>query len=197
MFRSSECVTFCKKTTVRSESQKFKAKGSTAFGPTTCLFVLSVSRSFGSRSFRAVIGVVLVIVFKVGSANMVLAEIPLVEEIMVKRVVVLPVWERGRWSEHDVFNNLTARPADIFFWPSEVSESEVDALGLSIPGMSSLDLAAIWRCTARTIGNFTGRAARWIGADVGVVTAAPFLATTVREGHASLLACILGYEEDG
>ena len=133
---------------------------------------------------------------EVGSASMVLAEIPLAEEIVVKRVVVEGVWDGGRWSVQDVFSSVQARPADILFWASDILESEVVMLGLTLPGMTALDVSVIWRSTARTMSNFTGRAARWIGAASDVRTASPFLSCTVSDGHAASLANILGYEDE-
>ena len=130
-----------------------------------------------------------------GSARMVLAEIPLAEEIVVKRVVVEGDWDGGRWSVQDVFSSVQARPADIFFWGSDILESEVVQLGLSIPGWTSGDVSVVWRSTSRTISNFTGRAARWIGTSLNVQTGSPYLSCTVSDGHAALLAHVLGYEE--
>ena len=132
-----------------------------------------------------------------GSARMVLAEIPLAEEIVVKRVVVEGDWDGGRWSVQDVFSSVQARPADIFFWGSDILESEVVDLGLSVPGWTAGDVSVVWRSTSRTISNFTGRAARWIGTSFvpPVQTGSPYLSCTVSDGHAALLANILGYED--
>ena len=121
---------------------------------------------------------------------MVLAETRLAEEIVVKRVVVEGEWDGGRWSVQDVFSSVQARPADIFFWASDILESEVVDLGLTVPGLTADDVSVVWRSTSRTICNFTGRAARWIGSSLNVRTASPFLSCTVSDGHAALLANI-------
>ena len=56
---------------------------------------------------------------------MVLVETPLEEEIVVKKVVVEGAWAGGGWTLQDVYASIQARPADIFFWGSEISEAEV------------------------------------------------------------------------
>jgi hypothetical protein len=131
---------------------------------------------------------------------MVLVETPLEEEIVVKKVVVEGAWAGGGWTLQDVYSSIQARPADIFFWGSEISEAEV--VGLvgpfpipSIPGWTPGDVCLVWRSTSRTISNFAGRSARWIGDSFvpKILTGSPYLSCTVCEGHASLLANVLGY----
>jgi len=69
-------------------------------------------------------------------------------------------------------------------------------LGLTVPGLTAADVSVVWRSTARTICNFTGRAARWIGSASDVRAASPFFSCTVSDGHAALLANILGYDDE-